>query len=507
MIPRRVMKVGVAAALALLAGRAARADDPGLAVRAREATLELDTQRARTLLSSGNSSDPSVALEQARMLLYEGDCDGAVATLGRPSQARDDVGVELLAVAHGCARATAATRSLYDRERGVSIRFQDEDDMPLGPFLAEVAAIVRDRIAEDLGADLPRPLRIELVRDIFALSEMTGLAESSARTTGTVAVAKWGRITMLSPRALRHGYPWADTLAHEMAHLAVTRATRDRAPLWLQEAVAKREETRWREARPLDDFPPADQIAAVGLDRGLLIPIQKLGASIAMLPTAEHATVAFAGVASFLRFWAANSHEQALSELLVQLRDADGPRAVDEAMQRVSGQPFAGWNERWLGHLAGVPHRLPDDFSLGQPIPHQQDLGRSLTLADLLGRRAHHEAAREVLQSAQKLAPHDPLLRHRLASSLVALGRDDEAKLAISGPEAVHAEYGPWFAMYGRSVRREGDPARAAKAFQVGLWISPLDPEVACEGNLPPELALSSQKKPLCEAARSTLQH
>jgi hypothetical protein len=495
------------AVTAVLLGPAAGADDPDLVTRAREATLELDTQRARGLLSAAISSDPAVALEQARASLYEGDCDRAAALLARQDLERTDAGAELASVARGCARATAAAAVTYDRERGVVIRFQDEDDGPIGPFLAEVAAVVRGKIAEDLKIDLPRPLRIELVRDIFTLSAMTGLQESAARTTGTVAVAKWGRVTMLSPRAMRGGYPWADTLAHEMTHLAVTRATGDRAPLWLQEAVAKREETRWREARPLDDFPSADRIAAVGLERGLAIPIQKLGTSIAMLPTAEHATVAFSEVASFIRFWVSSSREQALGDLLQRLHDAGGPRAVDDAMEQVSGQPLAGWNQRWLAYLGTVPRQLPDDFSLGQPIPHQRDLGRSLTLGDLLSHRSHHEAARAILADAQRLAPYDPVIRHRLAASLLSLGREDEAKPLVCSPQDVHAEHGPWFALHGRSLRQEGDLDRAAKAFEVGLWLSPLDPEVACEGSVPPAVTLSSQKKPLCEAARSTLRH
>ena len=86
---------------------------------------------------------------------------------------------------------------------------------------------------------------------------MTGLPYKSAQTTGTVAVAKWGRVTILSPRASRHGYPWRDTLTHEMTHLAISMQSRERAPLWLHEGVARREETRWREPGPFDDRPSA----------------------------------------------------------------------------------------------------------------------------------------------------------------------------------------------------------------------------------------------------------
>ena len=55
---------------------------------------------------------------------------------------------------------------------------------------------------------------------------------------------------------MAHGYPWLDTLAHEMTHLALSQGTRDRAPLWLQEGVAKREETRWRDPSPSTTCPP-----------------------------------------------------------------------------------------------------------------------------------------------------------------------------------------------------------------------------------------------------------
>src|SRR4029079_3031549 len=111
------------------------------------------------------------------------------------------------------------------------------------------------QLMKDLGVELLKPLRIDLVRDQFTLAEMTGLPEEAARTTGTVAIAKCGRVTMISPRATSNGYPWLDTLAHEMTHLALSRGTRDNAPLWLQEGVAKREETRWREKQPPANFP------------------------------------------------------------------------------------------------------------------------------------------------------------------------------------------------------------------------------------------------------------
>src|SRR5262249_53413253 len=156
----------------------------------------------------------------------------------------------------------------------------------------------------------------------------------AAQTTGTVAVAKWGRVTLLSPRASHHGYSWRDTMAHELTHLAVTRATADRAPLWLQEGVAKREEVLWRAPGPFDARPSPDSIALRGIELKLDLPLDKLGPSLAMLPSADAALVAFAEVTSFVQFYAQSAGADALPKLMREIRTS---RTVDDALVRASG--------------------------------------------------------------------------------------------------------------------------------------------------------------------------
>jgi len=111
-----------------------------------------------------------------------------------------------------------------------------------------------------------------------------------------------------------------------------------------------------------------------------------------------------------------------------------------------------------------------------------------------------------VLGPVQKLAPFDPLLRHRLASALVALGEGSEAEKLICRMEDVHSEYGPWLSQHGAWLLSQGRTDEAAAAFRSALEQSPLDPEVACEGKLPPLVPETPNKAPLCEAARSALQ-
>jgi hypothetical protein len=485
----------------LLGSVGVAAADAGPADRARALTTELDTAEATRVLAGAEPNDTPVVLERARILLYDGDYDGAVELLSRSDLARTDEGAALAAIANACARSTAGTVRTEDDASGVSIRFQDEDDRVLAPLLSRVVAQAREALARDLRVLLPRPLRVEIVRDLFTLSAMTGLPESAAETTGTVAVAKWGRVTLLSPRAVPEGYPWADTLAHELAHLAQTRATTDRAPLWLQEGVAKREETAWRDRRPLDDFPGSDKLAAVGMDRGLGRDIGKLGPSIAMLPSPDHALVAFAEVTSFVRFWVSETGDQALPELLLHVRVA--PQGdVDRAMQAVTGVSLAEWNARWLLYLKGVSRELPADGPLGRGPPRASEVRRASVLGALLEARGHHAAAAKVLGPASRIAPFDAALRHDLAQALYAAGRGAEADELIARTEDVHSEYGPWLALHARYLEERGAEAESKLAWDTAVQIDPFNSEVACQRKLPPELPEENERAALCRVAR-----
>src|SRR5207248_7895489 len=140
-------------------------DDDARARDAREAILALDVKKGHELLDRADKSDASIAIERARLAIYDGEYDAAVALLGRADLQRLEAGAELLSIASGCARATAGAITEVDVARGVTIRMQDESDRPLAPFMIDVAVAAREALSRDLRVDLPRPLRIELVRD------------------------------------------------------------------------------------------------------------------------------------------------------------------------------------------------------------------------------------------------------------------------------------------------------------------------------------------------------
>jgi len=465
-------------------------------VRARQAILELSLEAAQRILADARD-DPAVVLERARLALYRGDCDGAVALLDRPDLEELSRGAELYAVASGCARTTAATIIVSDEKLGVVVRLQDDEDAVLVYRVLDTAAATRAMLAEDLGVRLPDPLIIDVVRDQFSLAAMTGLPEEAAQTTGTVGIAKWGRVILVSPRAAPHGYPWLDTLAHEITHLAVSRATRDRAPLWLQEGVAKRQERRWRPPGPLDEIVNPDVLAALGMDRGLGLPLTELGPSIAMLPSPEQARVVFAQVTSFVRYWAEQAGADALPELLTRIRDTPGAASVSEAMREVSGAGLEQWDARWRAHLRSVPRTLPPNLAPGEDLPQAAEIARRARLGALLQRRGHFLAAATELDRAHQLLPSAPRLRAELAASLLGAGDRANAAMLVADPTELDDASARWWSLHD-VLHRDRHPLARWRA----IALDPLSPEVACAELPPPELPDDRLHAALCAAAR-----
>jgi len=498
-------------ALSLLPGRSARAvaPPPALAERVAAAVTELDLEGARRLLEKAEADSPGLSFERARFALYLGDCDGASAVLSSPLLAGAPQAAALAELARACARATAGATLVERRAEGISIRLQDERDRALVPFVVDVAARARDAVRRDLGVELPRPLRIDLVRDLFSLSAVSGLPLTAAETTGTVAVARWGRVTMISPRATALGYPWEDTLAHEITHLALSRATRDAAPLWLQEGIAKREETRWRGPRPFDDEPNHDRVAREALRAGRSVGIDQLGQSIAMLPTPDAASTAFSEVASFIGYWIGENGDAALRMLFADLRGL-GADGADQALRSVSGYDLAAWVRLWQKKLLKSSERPPERRLRSSREP--KELLRRARLGDLTAARGHFAAALVELEPALTRASSEPALRWRAGRAALAGREAARASRLIGGLGDISAAHGGWFALHGRLRREAGDPAAAEASFAMARSLDPLSEDVACEGMLRARAGASAPDDPLpadrsrrdlCEAARA----
>jgi len=506
LFPAGILAISVALEL-FSGGHDVRAADITSRVNAAEElthAFEYDAA-ARELDLAAAPDDPDVIVERARIELHKGNCDTAAAMLMRPAIAKVERSEEVSGVAKGCARATSATIVEKDDAAGVEVRFQDENDRALFPLMVDTIVKAREAISRDLGTDFPRPTRVVMVRDALTLSVMTGLPYSAAQTTGTVAVAKWGRVTMITPRAGHHGYPWKDTLAHELTHLAITRVTHDHAPLWLQEGLAKHEEPRWREPGPFDNKPTPESLVLYGIDKKLDLPLDKLGMSLAMLPSPEAATVAYAEVQSFVN----RLDAQGPDTIKKLLKEMEHTADASAALQKTTGQDLAAWDKAWRAWLMEQPKgQLSGVFGIDSPEKDLLKIRDSARLAELLLERHHPEAALLELAKINEGAFQVPELRSLRARALLAAGKPEDAARDVADPKEVVSSYGPWWAVRGaiQHVNAGADGDHSEPSFVESVAQDPFGVMSACKGRTDPSTnpgAGGSGDDPLCQAARA----
>jgi hypothetical protein len=127
-------------------------------------------------------------------------------------------------------------------------------------------------------------------------------------------------------------------------HYAVSTLTRDRAPVWLQEGLAKFLERRWREPVGARIPPAMEHLLAKALRSGKLITFEAMHPSMAKLPSAEDATLAFAEVANAIAFLHQQAGMAGLRTALARVADGTDARAAVAGAANVSWAEFErGW--------------------------------------------------------------------------------------------------------------------------------------------------------------------
>ena len=158
-----------------------------------------------------------------------GDYPAAVAKL-KAAEAGMPV-KELLLLAEGAQKSIEGHQER--RSAHFVIRFPPEDAV-IADYALDALEAAAAALQNDLGFAPTRPIPVDILRSPADLALVTALSTDDVERTGTIAVSKWGRIMLSTPRAMRLGYDWLDSLSHELVHYAVASATHDRAPVWLQ---------------------------------------------------------------------------------------------------------------------------------------------------------------------------------------------------------------------------------------------------------------------------------
>jgi len=373
-------------------------------------------------------------------------------------------------------------------------------DEILAPWALETLEAAWERIGDLLGIKPEgEKIRVEVVQSAEELAKVSTLSLEAIRTTGTIAVCKFDKLMITSPKALLRGYDWRDTLAHEYIHLLVTRKSRNHTPIWLHEGIAKFMETAWRGPPGLALHAASQSLLRDAVEENRLISFEAMHPSIALLPTAEDAALAFAEVFTAIEFLHAKD-ETSVSRLLVELASGKSDR---EAVGAVFGKPFPLFEAEWRRHLqrrdypevvASVEEAHPRFRDADDPADAEErdptELSEFRSIANAEARRAAHlgellrargklaAAAAKYERAVELVGARYASLSNKYAATLLALEETDRAIEVLEASLAAYPDHALTNLNMARAQMQKGNASRARPFLESSLSVNPFDPEL-----------------------------
>jgi tetratricopeptide (TPR) repeat protein len=456
-------------------------------------TARLDDARA-VLADLEKRAPDAVEIKwlRAELAFQSGDYAGAVKHLDKVGDdAVDGMAGQVKKLAQSSLAVTSTFLSKPSPGGHFVIRYAPGPDATIAELAGEVLDAAWERIGGDLGYRPSDPIRVEILGAPADLAKLSPLTVAEIETTGTIALSKYNKLMVVSPRATLFGYPWMDTLAHEYTHLVVSRISHDTVPVWLQEGLARFEQTRWRHAPEVALSATEQALLANGLRAGRLVTFDQMHPSMAKLPSQEAAALAYAEVYTLVGWMHDKVGYAGMRDALAAQRDGKSARrAVADAM----GLPWATVEKQWRAHLKvgagggriGKPIRFAKGGTDSENVGIDAVSPRARKHARLGGMlRSRGMLAAAAIEYEKALAAGnpknpEPFIAGKLARTLVELGRYDRA-IELATPLAAADDHDAVPAItlgIARTARKEWPEAIAA--YEQALRVSPFDPHTRC---------------------------
>ncbi|MBV8757809.1 MAG: tetratricopeptide repeat protein [Deltaproteobacteria bacterium] len=428
---------------------------------------------------------------EAELAFQLGDYAGAEKLLDKvPDDAVDGMVAQTRKLAASTRAVTETFVEAKSPKGHFSIRYAaGSPDSAIAELAGEALDTAWETVGEDLGLRPADPIRVEILGAPADLAKLSPLTESDIEKTGTIALSKYNKLMVVSPRATLFGYPWMDTLVHEYTHILVSRLSYDAVPVWLQEGIARFEQTRWRRPPEVSLSATEQALLNAGIKKGRLITFDEMHPSMAKLPSQEAAALAYAEVYTLVGWMQQKIGYKGIRDLIAEQKDGKSARrAVADAM----GMPWPTVESEWHAHLkVGDPKaRAGKGIKFAKGGTDSENVGleslnpRAKKFARLGGmlraRGMLDSAAVEYEKALAAAGPEQPFIAGKLARTLVELGKYDRAiELATPLAAADDRDATPAVTLgIARGARHQWP--EAISAYEQALRVSPFDPQTRC---------------------------
>jgi tetratricopeptide (TPR) repeat protein len=463
---------------------------------AEDALASWDIPEAEQIVARLNAGAPGDAKNlflTGHLHLMKGDYQQAVDYLGQSVHASAD---PLAAHYFALAKATLEETSGYTRhltaDGNFLISYPPGVDAVLVPYAEDTMARAWKALTKILDYTPERPVRIEIYPTVDVLGAVSPLTVAEIRTSGTIALCKYNRLMITSPRDLVYGYDWLDTLAHEFIHLLITKKSHNNVPIWLHEGLAKYYEVKWRDVPPTLDRQ-SEALLAQAITDDKLITFEEMSPSMAKLPSQEATATAFAEVYTVIEFLNKRHGSDVAAPLVAAMGSGESDR---EAVSKVAGMPFDRFGRSWKAFLKQQGYR-PRDLAYDQRLLFKGKHSEQDELAELkvdkakelvwLGdqlrlKKRWKAASKEYRRATEFVGELSPLVQGKLGLALLRTGALEQAAAELLKPIALYPRHVVLQVYLGEALVKMGRYEEAREHLEEALTINPFDPDV--HGNL-----------------------
>ncbi|MEA2082547.1 MAG: hypothetical protein U9O97_07410 [Elusimicrobiota bacterium] len=302
---------------------------------------------------------------------------------------------------------------------GFIVRLYGRDKVLL-PYLRKTLPKINKSMRRRLGFR-PDGVVLEIYPDSEKFLQASTLSEDELERSGTVAIAKFSRLMILSPRLLPYGYRWSDTVCHEYVHHIIGNFTGMDIPLYLNEGLARTFETLWRKPAP-ELEPSVKSVLARAKDEGF-IEFKEFERGMPSLKNQKDVALAFAEVNYLVYSMFADGSAKKIKKMLLGCGESGFEKSFGECFAPVDEYMASYWkkvkNNEWT-YLGAVPDFIywgedGDEF-LSLSIKDHMRLG------DRLRKRRKYALALAQYAKAEKLEPENVLVLIKTAKTLVSAG-------------------------------------------------------------------------------------
>jgi len=471
-------------------------EETSLILKGEEALESWDVEEAEKILKGlKEEGEPRVLLFAAKVKFYKGDYQAALDLISRAREG-GYAGGDSANLSGVITRTEEAARGFIVKESPhFRLRVKPGKDEILRDYALDALEKAYTRTGEDLGYFPTEKVLVEIYPDLESFIKISTLSRKDIETSGTVAICKFARINILTPRALLRGYAWLDTLSHEYVHYIINRKTRGTVPIWLHEGIAKYEELRWRKEKPGELTPSSQTILAKALKKGSIISFEKMHPSLAKLDSAEQAQLAFAEVSTAVEYIFDKWGRDTLHDLLQNLTKGKTEAQVCVSALKLTCQEFfTSWRTWAMGRsFKEIPglKALPLRFRKGRGSVDAKQAERDelkevpsdaarkhLRLGDLLRDRNRIDAAIVEYQKATRKGVLSPVAFNKLALAFM-LNRDlDSALGPLIRARELFPDFVTTYVHLGQIYLERRDYDRSMENFIFANSLNPFDPRI-----------------------------